>query len=151
MDEKQPIRVCHYHSGIEERCTALCRKLDEREKQFQYQMHAHGEALKVAREELDRRLEAMNEFRAQLTSQAATFAPVKEVDLKIEKLEEKSQLTVRNAEEKFRLVMQPLLDKVALYERNWLKEEGSIAWKNHIVTVLLALAIFIMGHWILKF
>jgi hypothetical protein len=43
------------------------------EELFSARLNASAVALEVAKEDMERRLQSMNEFRAQLTSQAATF------------------------------------------------------------------------------
>ena len=55
---------------------------------FEARLAATEEALRVARIELERRLESMNEFREQLRTQASTFIARTEFDLRIQRLEE---------------------------------------------------------------
>ena len=85
--------VCKFHEGFREKIEAHNRELEIR-------YDSLNRAIEVAKSEMDRRLEAMNEFRAQLTRQASEFisrkeveALAKELDLKIAPLKEKSNVT----------------------------------------------------------
>ena len=74
------------------------------------------QALKVARCELERRLEGMNEFRQQLDRQAGTFISRPELMVEIEKLE---------------LKMSPLIRACA-------QNEGSRKWTDYLVMAIIS-------------
>ncbi|MBV6343791.1 hypothetical protein, partial [Candidatus Magnetobacterium casense] len=71
---------CPHHSGIETALKAICQKMDIR-------FDAQDKALEKATQEMDRRLEGMNEFRRQLDMQAGTFATRTELKAEADKLE----------------------------------------------------------------
>ena len=71
--------TCPRHSGVEAEQRAICTKLDLR-------FAASDRAIEAAKEDMDRRLQGMNEFRAQLSSQASTFISRVELRLEMEKL-----------------------------------------------------------------
>lgn len=70
--------VCKWHSGIAVELKSI-------------QM-----ALNLARRELDRRLEGMNEFREQLRAQANTFMTIKEYDIAHKELERRIRALEEN-------------------------------------------------------
>lgn len=124
-----PKSVCLHHSGIEKLIEKLCMKIEGLEKLIDVRLNAIEKALEVAQEEMDSRLEAMNEFRSQLTSQASTFISKESVDLKIEKLDTR-------------------IDSITHLKD---LETGSMKWRDHILTVLISCAVLLIGHYIFKF
>ena len=72
-----------------------------------------------AKEDMERRLKDMNEFRAQLTQQANMFATRAELKGEAEKLD---------------LKLAPLLSASAV-------RQGATRWSDHIITVLIAAAV----------
>ena len=56
------------------------RVFNERDLRYQQRFQASEDALKEARGALEKRLEGMNEFRSQLSDQAATFVPRREAE-----------------------------------------------------------------------
>jgi len=63
-----------------DRIASLSEKMDEREKQVNIQIKAIERSTSLAKLEMDRRLEGMNEIRAQLDRQAGTFATIEKVE-----------------------------------------------------------------------
>lgn len=121
--------VCLFHSGFDARITGVCNKIAEKEKLTDVKIEGIERAIEAARREMDRRLEGMNEFRAQLFSQANTFYSKGEHEVY------KEQITARlNG-----------IEKTLFYK------EGATRWSSHIITVLIAFAIFIIGQLIFKF
>ena len=122
-------KICNLHSGIEKQIEALHHKIEEGTKLVNVQFTALEKALDLARLDMERRLEGMNEFRAQLSHQAGTFISAKEVSL--------------------------LLDKLSIRMENIEKctntEVGSTKWKDHLVTVGIAALIFFIFHYVFKF
>jgi len=100
---------CMYHSGIEAQLKALCIKIE-------LQMDMIEKSINVAKNEMDRRLEGMNEFRNQLSSQAQTFISKREVELIMEKID----------------------GRIGYLEKRGNVTEGSKVWSNHIITVLIS-------------
>lgn len=131
--------VCAAHSGLEARLQSICRKIDDQGKLIEIQIQMQKDSISMAKEELERRLESMNEFREQLSRQAQTFISRHEMDLRLEKLEERHVLTLR-----------PIQEKIKEFEATTYKEAGSLTWKNHIMTVIISLAIFIVIHFVFK-
>jgi len=132
--------VCPFHSGLEAkieanknevdlRITAVCLKMDERKEQVNIKFDALNKEIVLAKEDMDRRLGEMNQFRSQLSNQAATFATGHELKTEAEKLD---------------LKLSPLLNSV-----NY--RAGSTHWSNHIITVLIALAVMYFVHFVFKF
>jgi len=120
--------TCAYHTGLESDIKHICNKLDEREKQMNIKFDGIARELITAKLEMDRRLEQMNEFRAQLTSQAATFVSRGEMKLILDKVE--SRLEV-------------LQNMAAL-------KAGGKQWADYIITVLVSSAVFILLRLVLK-
>jgi len=112
---------CPHHSGVEAEIRAMCHKME-------MISNAQEKALNVAKNELERRLEGMNEFRDKLDEQANTFVGKTESKLEVEKL-----IT--------RIV---LLEKIVNYR------EGSKHWSDHIVTVIIAFAVMVLAHYFWK-
>ena len=150
MNNEERHNICIQHSGFEAKIGFLCRKIDDLEKLINVQLHAHKEASSMAKSELERRLETMNEFRSQLTSQATTFATIKEVDIRLDKLEREFNLKLDKTYENLQLTIKSVLDKLKIIETNQSKEEGSTIWRNFLITALISMAIFLAGHFILK-
>ena len=111
MDEKH---FCDEHSG-------MCRSIKAETEKADIRFLMIETAVKVAKNEMDRRLEAMNEFRAQLDKQAAQFMPRKEIEI----------LTIRNS------------DKIRDLEVSMGKISGASKWSDHLVQVIIGLAVII--------
>ena len=84
MDDFKP---CLAHSGIVKSLESLCIKIEEKQIHADLKIQSILDSVQVAKHEMDRRLEGMNEFRSQLASQASTFANRREMELIIEKFE----------------------------------------------------------------
>ena len=140
MNELQTCQGCLSHTGIEERIRASCIKIDALEKVVGAQLRAQKEALDLARLEMDRRLEEMNQFRAQLTLQAGTFITNKEVGILMEKMEEK-----------FRLTISPISEKIRGFENLKLRDEGALGIKTVVAAAVISVLTFLVAHWIYKF
>lgn len=126
-------KICIYHSGVEAKIDALCKKLDLR-------LEGMQEAVSLAKDEMERILEGMNEFRAQLSMQAGTFIPRNEVQLMIDKMQTH-----------FDLLAQHNRDRIDALDKNYSEREGAKRWSDHIITALIAMAIFIIAHFVMKF
>jgi len=83
MDGKQPARsemendrrICPEHSGF-------LKQLNSLEKEIELRFSALEKMTSSTKADLEKRLETMNEFRAQLDNQAKTFISKSEVELK---------------------------------------------------------------------
>jgi hypothetical protein len=111
MDDKE---CCSEHSGM---CRSI--KAEQEKADIRFQMIEGN--IKIAKDEMDRRLEGMNEFRAQLDKQAQTFMPRSEIELLIN----------TNAE------------RTRSIEIEMGKIGGSSRWSDHIVQVLIGAAMVI--------
>jgi hypothetical protein len=109
--------VCPAHSGL---CKAI--KAEAEKNDIRFQMIE--KSIELAKTELDRRLEGMNELREQLTLQASTFETVAEA----------------------RLIHENILNRITNLEKSAWARQGEYRWSNHIVTVLIGLAV-ILGVW----
>ena len=125
---------------LEEQCGAACRevdllanicaelvkdaalvkaRLDERQIQADIRFTFIKESVELAKNEMERRLEEMNQFRAQLTTQAGTFATRAELKGEAEKLD---------------LKLIPLV-------KASLTREGSSRWSDYLIMALISGAI----------
>ncbi len=120
--------MCQLHSGVEKSLEAICSKVDLIGQRIELQISMLEKATLVAKGEMERRLEGMNEFREQLTTQAFSFVSKKEVELKLEKLDIKIDGLV-----------------TALAER-----KGSSKWSEYIVTVLISGVVFLVIRFFFK-
>jgi hypothetical protein len=132
--------VCPFHSGIDAKIeahykevdlqiTAVCLKMDERKEQVNIKFDAINKEITLAKEDMERRLSEMNQFRAQLSAQAGTFATRHELKVEAEKLD---------------LKLGPLLNQANF-------RSGSKHWSDHILTVLIATAVMLFVHFVFKF
>ena len=141
-------KACAFHSGI-------VTKLEELDKKVDFVFNMSEKSVNNARHDLERRLETMNEFRAQLLSQAATVVTKSELINLIEKLDLKSETTINRVDEKFELVITPFKKQIGSrikeIEKQKSSEEGSLIWKNYILTVLISMAVALVVHFALKF
>ena len=69
-------KLCSEHSGI-------CRNIKAIEKEIDLRFTSLEKVTQNTKHDLEKRLETMNEFRAQLDKQAKTFAPKVEIDLRL--------------------------------------------------------------------
>ena len=113
-------KICMEHGRV-------CQMIEAIMKEIELRFLSLEKAINSTKGDLDIRLEAMNEFRAQLDRQANTFVPRAEIDLARTALEKKVDL---------------LLDRSA-------EGKGSAQWINHIITVLIGLAV-ILVVWAVK-
>ena len=90
--------------------------------------NAQEKALNVAKTELERRLEGMNEFREQLEAQAQTFIGKSEFKLELEKL----------------------ISRILLLEKSVNYREGTKRWSDHMITVIIAVVVMVALHYLLK-
>jgi hypothetical protein len=79
--------------------------------------------IELAKQEMERRLEGMNEFRAQLSNQAGTFLSRTEAQLQLEKL----------------------ITRIVLLEKSVNFREGSRHWSDYIRTAGIAGAIVVIS------
>jgi hypothetical protein len=141
-------KVCMHHSGLVKWIESVCLKVDEREKTVNIQLASMDKALTIATREMERRLEGMNEFREQLSRQAATFIPLKEATLLIENLEAKSNMATSELGKRVHDRIDTLIREVDGVQQCVSTEKGSSKWKDHIVTVLITMAVMAMAHYI---
>ena len=107
---------CPHHSGVEAELKALCTKLDLR-------FNASDKAIDAAKEDMERRLEGMNEFRAQLSSQANTFISRTELRLEMEKI----------------------ITRILLLEKSMNFREGSRHWSEYLLMAGISGAIVLLA------
>jgi len=119
---------CVYHYGLIERINGLKCKIDEREKQSNLQLEALERALLLAKKELERRLESMNEFREQLRTQANTFVSRNEYSI-----EHKN-----------------IVNKISYIEKIQNHGQGETTWKNNLIMAGIAIAVYLLGRLMLK-
>ena len=108
--------TCLHHSGIETELKSLCNKINLHMEKMQIQFNMIEKSIETARFAMDHRLEGMNEFRTQLSEQAATFVTKREMELIADKID----------------------NRIIYLEKNKSLHEGSTIWTNHIITVLIS-------------
>ena len=113
--------VCMHHSGVEKELDALCKRMDLR-------FGAYEKALVMAKDEMDRRLEGMNEFRAQLNAQTHTFATKAELCYEVEKID---------------LRIAPLTKIVAVHE-------GETRWTDYLTMAGISGLVVLLSKWLLS-
>ena len=109
--------VCLHHSGICQSIKAL------------------REATDVARREMDRRLEGMNEFRAQLERQAGMFVIRGEMEAMVDKLG---------------LRIDVISEVLHTIKTDLSKLHGAKQWSDYIVTVILATVASLAVYFVTK-
>jgi restriction endonuclease len=108
-------------NGHQARLVRIEEKIKGMDRELALHVKSLKEATSVARSELERRLEGMNEFREQLNSQAATFMSRQEIGALFEKVELKTNI----------------LEKMSN------QRKGSKQWTDHIITVLIGLGVVV--------
>lgn len=121
--------ICLAHAGLVEQIKTVCIKLEAHEKLDLERLAAIDKAMNTAKIEMERRLESMNEFRAQLSKQAASFVNRETIDIKLEKMQED-------------------IDDV---KQCTSVSSGSDKWRDHLVTVGISLGVFLLAHFLFKF
>jgi len=102
-------------SQIKIQIAEIKKEMEALRREIEIHLRGSREALNLARTELERRLESMNEFRAQIDKQTETFARKSETDL----------------------IHQGLDNRLRIIEREEGKREGSSTWSGHIITTLI--------------
>ena len=108
--------TCPHHSGMEAELKGLCAKMNLR-------FESNEKQIELAKQEMERRLESMNEFRSQLTNQANTFLSRTEAQLQIEKV----------------------ITRIVLLEKGLNFREGSRHWSEYIIMVIISGLIVILS------
>jgi hypothetical protein len=98
--------------------------MDEREKQNNFRFDNIDKNIVLAREQMESRLEGMNEIREQLTQQAKTFVST----------------------DKF----ENLGNHVNRIDKTISLSQGSSKWSDHIITVLIGLAVIVIVYLMTK-
>jgi len=129
---------CLQHTGLVARVEALHSELKEKEDKVNIQFKGINREISIAKIEMDRRLEAMNEFRAQLSSQAATFISRTELKLEVEKLEERVCGLDTNLTEKIEVLSNNVENKLTPLQRITSFAEGKSKWSDYIITVIVS-------------
>jgi hypothetical protein len=80
--------------------------------------------IELAKEEMERRLEGMNEFRAQLSSQAGTFLSRTEAQLQIEKV----------------------ITRIVVLEKSVNFREGSRHWSEYLIMALISGVVVVLAR-----
>jgi hypothetical protein len=111
--------TCPHHSGLEADIKKVCALLEERKELMNVRINQVEKDVVLAKQEMDRRLEEMNQFRAQLTTQAGTFATRGELKGEAEKLD---------------LKLVPLV-------KASLTREGANRWSDYLIMALISGAI----------
>ena len=119
-------KKCTEHKAVAARLESACNKMDLQFRQME-------KSIDVAKLEMDRRLEAMNEFREQLTRQATQFAERKTVDLSLDRIGDRIKV---------------IENSVSELKNNLSQRAGALKWINHIITVLIGLAV-VLAVWVL--
>jgi anti-sigma-K factor RskA len=124
--------------------------MDEREKTINIQLASMDKALGIATREMERRLEGMNEFREQLSKQAATFIPLKEANLLLENVESKNSMAISELGKRINDRLDSVIREVDEVQQCLSTDKGSSKWRDHIVTVLVTMAVMAIMQYIFK-
>ena len=130
--------TCPHHSGIVAQFNAICTKLELIEKSIAKQLELHEKQVITTAKDLERRLESMNEIRAQLNRQADTFITKTEVTLLFEKLDLNANTMARGNRE-----------RIDMLEKMYAEGRGGKKWEDHLITVLIGMAVLIT-IWIMQ-
>ena len=107
---------CPHHSGVIAEQRAICNKLDLR-------FDASDRAIASARQDMERRMGEMNEFRGQLSAQANTFISRTELRLEMEKV----------------------ITRILLLEKSMNFREGSRHWSEYLLMAGISGAIVLLA------
>ena len=108
-------------------------------------------AVNIAKETLNIRLDSMNEFRGQLSDQVRNFPTRLETNANLDKLELKVMTIEKSINEKFALILKPVMDKLTTMEACYNQKLGSRMWEVVIVTSALSGLMFLLAHFVFKF
>lgn len=125
--------TCRQHSGLVSDIRTLYRLLDERRTQTDLKLSAIDKETKVAKVEMERRLEGMNEFRAQLEKQTNTFITRNELSLILDKRDAKIGM------------LESKIDPLQIYTA---KDSGEKKWTDYFITTIIAAAVFVVLHFL---
>ena len=99
MDEKEQVTVREYIEALLGNCKEHCKdKFIDVYNTMEILVEGQNKSIKTAKVEMDRRLEGMNEFRAQLEKQTGTFVDRKEMELMSTRTDERLSKLERSAE-----------------------------------------------------
>jgi len=105
---------------------ALTDKMDEREKQIAMRFDSIDKALIISKREMERRLEGMNEFRAQLERQSRQFLSRTDLDYAASKLENRL-----NSNDNAIKDLKQEIDR----------QMGSRRWSDYLIMIALSLIV----------
>ena len=120
--------TCPHHSEILSAVKVLETKFEAQKELLNARFLANEHDKMLAKEDMERRLEDMNEFRSQLSTQAATFATRAELKTEAEKLD---------------LKLAPLITNSSF-------RSGSTHWSNYILAALITAAVMLFVHFVFK-
>lgn len=127
-------------ASIPAQISEICNKILRIEKSIEQRFEENKERINLAREQMERRLEGMNEFRAQLTEQTRTFVNRKELDLIVQKLETRFELLGKGNRE-----------RIEQLEKEYAMRKGSQIWETVIITAMVSATIIVVAHFLFKF
>lgn len=123
------------NSKIDAQDKLTCNKFESIEKQVNSRFEFIEKSIAVARVEMDRRLEGMNEFRAQLSSQTVTFPTRTEMKSEIDKVGIK--VDINSAE-------------IVNIKRDMAAQEGAKRWADYIITIIISAGVVIALRMVFK-
>lgn len=123
------------NSKLDAQDKLTCNKFESIEKQINSRFEFMEKSVAVARVEMDRRLEGMNEFRAQLSSQTVTFPTRTEMKSEIDKVGIK--VDINSAE-------------IVSIKRDMAAQEGAKRWADYIVTIIISAGVVIALRMVFK-
>ena len=144
-------QVCKLHSGLYAQIASLEQRINDLCKLLDLQILNMEKAVNVAKETLNLRLESMNEFRGQMSDQAINFITRAELNAHIDKLESRLSAMEKSVNEKFELVLRPVIDKLSTIEATYNQKLGARVWEIAIVSSCLSVIIFTLVRYIFKF
>lgn len=113
---------------------AVLRDIEALRREFNIAIQNQQKQIEIAKAELDRRLEGMNEFRAQLDQQTREFMSRGEIGLVVEGI--RRDITYN-------------LTGIGKIEAQLAERGGAKKWSDHIITVLIGVAVIFL-IWFMK-
>ncbi len=124
MNEPLFCKDCKMHPAVEVQLEAICKKIEQNEKISNIKFEYLSQAKELAKDEMERRLEGMNEFRAQLEKQTQTFVS--------------------------RVEFEGLREKLNILSNQYAVRTGSKIWETVILSSMVTAIIMALGYYLFK-
>ena len=143
--------VCKLHSGLCSQINSLELRMIDLCKLLDLQILNMEKAVNVVKDTLNIRLDSMNEVRGQLNDQVRNFPTRTEMNISLDKLELKVLSTEKSINEKFELILNPIMEKLSKIEACYNQKVGARSWEVAIITSALSGLVFLLFRYMFKF